>query len=74
MMYKIPSWIARNLENYGNSIIPSKLLKSYTEEALIKYYEVMFNCNFRIVCVEIEGTYNPETYIIEKVKEVEYDA
>lgn len=66
-MYKIPSWIARNIREYGNSIIPSKLLKFYTEEALIKYYEVMFKCNFRIICVEIEGTFNPETYIIEKI-------
>ena len=74
MMYKIPSWIARNLADYGNSIIPSKLLKSYTEEALIKYFEVMFKCNFRIRCVELLGTYHPETYIIEKVGEVKYDA
>ncbi len=65
-MYKIPKWISRNIKEYGNSLIPAKVLKYYSEETLIKYYEIMFNCKFTIRKSIIEKGTSP-IVIIERV-------
>lgn len=65
-MYIIPKWISRNIKEYGNSLIPDKVLKYYSEETIIKYYEIMFNCKFTIRKSVIEKGMKP-IVIIERV-------